>query len=41
LNGYPTLVLEQCGREPIVVSAVAQTGVIAELTEHIAKLTLD
>ena len=40
LNGHPTLVLEQCGREPIVVSAVAQTGVIAELTEHIAKLTL-
>jgi len=29
------------GREPVVVSAVAQAGVIAELTEHIAKLTLD
>ena len=40
LNGQPTLVLELGGEEPIVVSAVAQAGVIAELTEHIAKLTL-
>jgi hypothetical protein len=41
LNGQPTLVLELRGREPIVVSAVAQAGAIAEITEHIAKLTLD
>ena len=40
LNGHATLVLEPRGRQPIVVSAVAQAGVIAELTERIAKLTL-
>lgn len=40
LNGHPTLVLEPHGREPIVVSAVAQAGVIAELTDRIAELTL-
>ena len=39
LNGHQTLVLEQHGREPIVVSAVAQTGVVTELIEQIAKLT--
>ena len=39
LHGLPTLVLEPQGREPIVVSAVAQAGVLAELTEQIAKLT--
>ena len=41
LNGRPTLVLERHGRPPVVVSAVAQTGVIAEVTEHLAKLALD
>lgn len=40
LNGHPTLVFEPHGREPVVVSAVAQTGVLAEITEHVAKLTL-
>jgi hypothetical protein len=40
LNGHPTLVLERRGREPIVVSAVAQAGVIAEITDRIAKQTL-
>lgn len=40
LNGHPTLVLEQRGGEAIVVSSVAQAGVIAEITEHVAKLTL-
>ena len=39
LNGQATLVLAPRGREPVVVSAVAQTGVIAELTDRIAKLT--
>jgi hypothetical protein len=41
LNGRPTLVLEPHGREPVVVSAVAQTGALAEITEQLAKLTLD
>jgi hypothetical protein len=40
LNGHPTIVLEPRGSDPIVLSAVAQAGVIAEITEHIAKLTL-
>jgi hypothetical protein len=40
LNGHPTIVIEQRGRDPIVLSAVAQAGVIAEITERIAKLTL-
>lgn len=40
LNGHPTLVLEQRGRKPVVVAAVAQAGVIAEITERIARLTL-
>ena len=40
LNGHPTLVLEPHGRAPVVVSPLAQAGVIAELTEQIAKLTL-
>jgi hypothetical protein len=40
LNGHPTIVLEPRGSEPIVVSTVAQAGVIAEITERIAKLTL-
>jgi hypothetical protein len=40
LNGHQTLVLDQRGREPVVVSAVAQAGVLAEITERVAKLTL-
>lgn len=40
LNGHPTLVLEPRGREPIVVSALAQAGVIAEITDRVARLTL-
>jgi hypothetical protein len=40
LNGHPTLVLEPRGREPIVLSAVAQAGVLAEITERVAKLAL-
>jgi hypothetical protein len=41
LNGHPTLVLERRGQAPVVVSAVAQSGVIAEVTEHLAKRSLD
>ena len=41
LNGHPTLVLERRGQTPVIVSAVAQSGVIAEVTEHLAKLSLD
>lgn len=41
LNGHPTLVLQRQGREPVVIAAVAQSGVVAELTEHLAKLALD
>jgi hypothetical protein len=40
LNGHPTLVLEPRRGEPIVVAAVAQAGVVPELTERLAKLTL-
>ena len=40
LNGQPTLVLRQYGHEPVVIAAVAQSGVVAELTQHLAKLTL-
>ena len=40
LNGHPSLVLEPRHGEPIVVAAVAQAGVVAELTERLAKLTL-
>jgi hypothetical protein len=40
LNGHPTLVLQGRGREPVVIAAVAQSGVVAELTEHLAKLAL-
>src|SRR5262249_42626071 len=38
MNGHATLVLEPHGRKPVVVSAVAQTGVLAEITERLAKL---
>lgn len=40
LNGRPTLMLERRDGQPIVVAAVAQAGVVAELTERLAKLTL-
>lgn len=40
LNGHPSLVLEQGHGERILVAAVAQTGVVAELTELLAKLML-
>jgi hypothetical protein len=40
LNGHPTLVLERRDAEPIVIAAVAQAGVVAELTEHLAKRVL-
>jgi hypothetical protein len=39
LNGHPSLVLEPRHAEPIVVAAVAQSGVVAELTERLTKLT--
>jgi hypothetical protein len=38
LNGYPTLVLEQRGYEPVVIAAVSQSGVVAELTQQLSKL---
>jgi len=38
LNGRPTLVLERREGEPIVLAAVAQTGIVAELTERLTKL---
>jgi hypothetical protein len=40
LNGHPTLVLERRDAEPIVIAAVAQAGVVAELNEHLAKQVL-
>ena len=41
LNGHPTLVLEPSTGEPIVIAAVAQTGVVGELAERLAELVLD
>jgi hypothetical protein len=40
LNGHPTLVLERHDAEPVVIAAVAQSGVVAELTDHLAKQVL-
>jgi hypothetical protein len=40
LNGQPTLVLERRDAEPVVIAAVTQAGVVAELTEHLAKQVL-
>ncbi|HEV8098498.1 MAG TPA: hypothetical protein VGP56_05085 [Gaiellaceae bacterium] len=40
LNGQPTLVLERRDAESIVIASVAQAGVVAELTEHLAKQVL-
>jgi hypothetical protein len=39
VNGQPTLVLEPHDGEPIVLAAVAQTGVVAELSERLTQLT--
>jgi hypothetical protein len=40
LNGHQTLVLERRDGEPVSIAAVAQSGVVAELTEHLAKQIL-
>ena len=40
LNGHPTLVLERRDAEPVAIAAVTQSGVVAELTEHLAKQAL-
>ena len=40
LNGHQTLVLERNDGEPVSIAAVAQSGVVAELTEHLAKQAL-
>jgi hypothetical protein len=37
LNGHQTLVLERRDGEPVSIAAVTQSGVVAELTEHLAK----
>lgn len=41
LNGHPTLVLERRDAEPVAIAAVTQSGVVAELTEHLAKQVLN
>jgi hypothetical protein len=40
LNGHPTLVLERHDAKPVTIAAVTQAGVVAELTEHLAKQVL-
>jgi hypothetical protein len=40
LNGHPSLVLKPRRAEPFVIAAVAQAGVVAELTERLARLAL-
>jgi hypothetical protein len=40
LNGRQTLVLERHYAEPVSIAAVTQSGVVAELTEHLAKQVL-
>ena len=40
LNGHQTLVLERHDGEPVSIAAVTQSGVVAELTEHLAKQAL-
>jgi hypothetical protein len=40
LNGHPTLVLERHDAAPVAIAAVTQAGVVAELTEHLAKQVL-
>jgi hypothetical protein len=38
LNGQPTLVLEPRTGPPIVLTAVAQTGIVPELTERLTRI---
>ena len=40
LNGHQTLVLERNDGGPLSIAAVTQSGVVAELTEHLAKQIL-
>jgi hypothetical protein len=40
LNGHQTLVLERRDGGPVSIAAVTQSGVVAELTEHLAKQIL-
>jgi hypothetical protein len=40
LNGHQTLVLERHHAKPVSIAAVTQSGVVAELTEHLAKQVL-
>lgn len=41
LGGRPTLVLERHGTAPIRIASVAQTGIVAELAERLARALLD
>jgi hypothetical protein len=41
LNGHQTLVLERHLAEPVAIAAVTHAGVVAELTEHLAKQVRD
>lgn len=41
LAGRPTLVLERRGDAPIRIASVAQTGIISELAERLAKVLLE
>lgn len=41
LDGRPTLVLERRGDAPIRIASVAQTGIISELAERLAKVMLE
>jgi hypothetical protein len=40
LNGHPTLVLERHDAEPVVIAAVTQSGVVAELADQLVKQVL-
>jgi hypothetical protein len=40
LNGHPTLLLEPHHGNRIILASAAQAGVVAELTERLAKLTV-
>jgi hypothetical protein len=41
LAGRPTLLLERGGNAPIRIASVAQTGIVTELAEHLAKVLLE
>lgn len=41
LAGRPTLLLERGGHAPIRIASVAQTGIVSELAEHLAKILLE